>query len=212
MMTPDEMMPPNLKVILDELKAEIFSTLNCIEIGKVESINSSAQTVEASIQIKRKAQDGTSTAYPILVDVPYFVLQGGGAYLDFPVKAGDYCIILFNDRCIDSWWSTANVADPASNRKHSLSDALAIIGLNPKSSPLSMDGTWVRLLGTAGPGSEKEAARKGDAVKSVMADDSTFWTWLSAAAAVLAGLGVTVPTPTSLTGKITGGSSGVKIG
>ena len=140
-MNPDEMMPPNLKIILDEVKADIFSTFNCIQIGKISKVTSSEQTVEIELQIKRLAADGTSTAYPVLVDCPYFVLQGGGAYIDMPIKQGDYCIVLFNDRYIDNWWSTANVADPATARKHSLSDALAIVGLNPKTSPLDMDGS-----------------------------------------------------------------------
>lgn len=210
--TPDEIMPPNLKILLDELKAEIFSTFNCVQIGKIEKVTASEQTVEVSLQIKRLAKDGTSLFYPVLVDVPYFVLQGGGAYLDMPIAAGDYCFVLFNDRNIDTWWSTANVSDPPTNRKHSMSDGIAVIGLNPKTTPLDNDGTWVRLLGTSGPGAEAEAARKGDAIQSTATDDSTFWTWLTAAAAVLAGLGVTAPIPTSLTGKITGGSSEVKIG
>lgn len=211
-MKHDTMMPVNLKILMDELKSEIFSTFNCVQIAKVEKVTPGEQTIEASIQIKRLASDGTSTAYPILVDVPYMVLQGGGAYIDMPIKAGDYCLILFNDRNIDSWWSTANVADPPTKRKHSLSDGFAIVGFNPKTKVLDQDGTWVRVLGTSGPGAEKEAARKGDAIQSTAADDSTFWTWLTAAAAVLAGLGVAVPAPTSLTGKITGGSAGVKIG
>jgi hypothetical protein len=211
-MTPDKMMPPNIKIILDEVKADIFATFNCVQVGKISKVTSSEQTVEIELQIKRLAADGTSTKYPVLVDCPYFILQGGGAYIDMPIKAGDYCLVLFNDRNIDNWWSTANVADPATARKHSLSDALAVVGLNPKTSPLDMDGTWVRILGTSGAGNEAEAARKGDAIKSTMADDATFWAWLTAAAAVLAGLGVTVPTPTSLTGKITSGSSKVKIG
>jgi hypothetical protein len=58
-------------------------------------------------------------------------------------------------------------------------------------------------------GGEIEAARKGDAIESMMADDSKFWTWLSAAAVVLAGLGVAVPAPTSLTGKIIEGTEEV---
>jgi hypothetical protein len=55
-------------------------------------------------------------------------------------------------------------------------------------------------------------ARKEDAVQSTSTQDAVFWAWLTAAAAVLAGLGVTAPTPTSLTGKITGGSTHVKAG
>jgi hypothetical protein len=204
---PDEILPPNLKILLNEARAEIFSTLNCVQIGKIEKITPETQTVEISIQIRRLAADGTSSAHPILVDCPYFVLQGGGAYLDMPIKPGDCCIILFNDRCIDSWWATANLADPPSARKHSLSDALAIVGLNPKPSPLDMDGDWVRLLGTSGPGAEAEAGRKGDAIKSVAADDAAFWAWVTTVSAH-----VGTAAPTSLTGKITGGSSEVKIG
>lgn len=146
----EQINPPSVKVLLDEVRAEIFASLNCIQIGKIEKVTPAEQTVEISLQIKRLAADGTSTAYPMLVDCPYFVLQGGGAYIDMPIKPGDYCIVLFNDRCIDSWWSTANVADPPSTRKHSFSDALAIVGLNPKPSPLDMDGTKTRIINSAG--------------------------------------------------------------
>jgi hypothetical protein len=65
------------------------------------------------------------------------------------------------------------------------------------------DGTHVFNEGT------KEAARKGDAVQSTMTDDATFWTWIAAAGAVLTGLGVAAPIPTSLSGKITEGTSEV---
>lgn len=149
-LSPDEIVPPNLKILLNEVKAEIFATLNCIQVGKIEKVTPAAQTVEIQLQIKRLAADGTSTLYPLLVDCPYFVLQGGGAYIDMPIAPGDYCIVLFNDRCIDSWWSTANVADPPSTRKHSLSDALAIVGLNPKPSPLDMDGIKTRIINPQG--------------------------------------------------------------
>lgn len=56
------------------------------------------------------------------------------------------------------------------------------------------------------------AARTNDTVSSASIDDPIFWAWLSAAAVVLAGLGVVAPTPTSLASKITGGSSSVKVG
>jgi hypothetical protein len=211
---PDEIIPPNIKILLNELRAEIFSTLNCVQIGKIEKVTASAQTVEISLQIKRLAADGTSTAYPVLVDCPYFVLQGGGAYIDMPIKPGDYCIVLFNDRCIDSWWSTANVADPPSTRKHSFSDALAIVGLNPKPSPRAADGTWARLM--ASGGTEKEAARKGDTAKLTMSGTDI----QALAVALLATGGFTpasapAPSPTPVTftgGEITGGSSKWKIG
>ena len=149
-MSAEKLMPPELKILFDQHKAEIFATLNCVQIGKIEKVTASEQTVEISLQIRRLAEDGTSEAYPVLVDCPYFVLQGGGAYIDMPIAAGDYCLVLFNDRDIDNWWSTANVADPASTRKHSFSDAIAIVGLNPKTAPLAMDGTKTRIINSHG--------------------------------------------------------------
>ena len=211
-MKPDEILPANQLSVLDAFKSDIFATFHCIQIGKIEKVTPGEQTVEVTLQIRRPAADGTSSAIPLLVDVPYMVLQGGGAYIDLPITAGDYCIVLFNDRDIDTWWSTANMADPATNRKHDLSDGIAIVGLNPKTSPLPIDGAAVRILGTSGAGSEKEAARKGDAVASTATDDTAFWAWITAAGAALAALGVVAPVPSSLTGKITGGSSEVKIG
>ena len=203
--------PPDLDDVLIGLKNEIFADLNCVQIGRIQKVNSN-QTVEILLQIKRRIPDNKIADYPLLVDCPYFVLQGGGAYIDMPIKKGDICLVLFNDRNIDIWWSTENVAEPPDRRKHNLSDGFALIGINSDVNPLDNDGSFVRILGTSGPGSEAEAARKGDATLSSPADDPTFWTWLAAAAAVLAGLGVVAPIPTSLTGKISGGSSEVKIG
>ena len=149
-MSAEKLMPPELPILLKQHKDEVFATLNCVQIGKIETVKSSEQTVEISLQIRRLAEDGTSEPYPVLVDCPYFVLQGGGAYIDMPITADDYCLVLFNDRDIDAWWSTANVADPASTRKHSFSDAIAIVGLNPKTAPLGMDGTKTRIINSHG--------------------------------------------------------------
>jgi hypothetical protein len=56
---------------------------------------------------------------------------------------------------------------------------------------------------------DNPAAREGDAIQSAAADDATFWAWITAAGAVLAGLGVAAPVPTSLSGKITEGTDEV---
>ena len=145
-MKPDEILPANTLSLLEAQKADIFATFHCVQIGKIEKVTPDEQTVEVTLQIRRPAADGTSSAIPLLVDVPYMVLQGGGAYIDLPITAGDYCIVLFNDRDIDTWWSTANMADPATNRKHDLSDGIAIVGLNPKTAVLPMAGTSLGLI------------------------------------------------------------------
>ena len=150
-MLSQSVVPPDLDDVLAELKTSIFANLNCIQIGKIESINLEEQTAEIQIQTKRKKSDGTTIDYPLLVDCPIIVMQGGGAFLEFPVKTGDFCLIMFNDRNIDNWWSTANVTEPATKRKHSLSDGFALVGINPKNSVLDLSGEKVVLNATGYP-------------------------------------------------------------
>ena len=157
---------------------------------------------------RRVNNQGHVADYPLLLDCPVVVLQGGGAYIDLPIAEGDYCLVLFNDRNIDTWWDTGNVVVPRNRRKHSLSDGIALVGINPRIEVREIDGTAVRILGTSGPGSEEFAARQNDAIQSTSADDAAFWAWVSA---VSVAAGVPSP-PTSLTGRISGGSTEVKIG
>jgi len=175
-MTSQTVIPPDLDDVLAELKNSIFANMNCIQIGKIEKVNSD-QTVEINIQVKRRVQGDKIKDYPLLVDCPYVVISGGGAYLDMPIKKGDYCIVLFSDRNIDTWWDSANVKEPATRRKHNLSDGIALVGINPKTAFFKSDGGIVRLLGTSGPGSEQFAARLADEIKSTIAEDSSFWAW-----------------------------------
>jgi len=196
---------PDLDDILEQLSNDIFASLNCVQIGKIEKVNNN-QTVEIMIQVKRRVPTGTIN-YPMLVDCPYVIMQGGGAYLDMPIQAGDYCLVLFNDRNIDTWWSTANVKEPRDRRKHSLSDGIALVGINPESSSLETDGQVVRLLGASGPGSEEFAARQNDEITVDATTDPALFSWFNAVATAT---GTTAPT--SITGKISGGSTEVKIG
>jgi phage baseplate assembly protein gpV len=62
------------------------------------------------------------------VDVPVIFPRGGGCTLTFPVKAGDECLLIFADRCIDFWWQNGGVQKPVDLRMHDLSDAFAIVG------------------------------------------------------------------------------------
>lgn len=167
---PDDILPANTLSVLEAQKSDIFSTFHCVQIGKIEKVTPEEQTVEVTLQIRRPALDGTSSAIPLLVDVPYMVLQGGGAYIDLPISPGDYCIVLFNDRDIDVWWSTANMADPATTRKHDLSDGIAIVGLNPKPSPLPMQGSTVGLRGGPNKVNIDNAQEKFDALISDIID------------------------------------------
>ncbi len=129
---------PSLKDLLDLLQKQILLSLSCHHIGTVQSFDATKQTATATINYKktRFVLDATTGLYdpvlddyPILVDCPVIVLGGGNAALTFPIEQGDECLVLFNDRSIDKWFSGGMGAAVATPRLHSFSDGLILVGL-----------------------------------------------------------------------------------
>ena len=131
---------PDLTTLLQGVKDDIFATLNCAQIGTIQSFNAAKQTATVSLNFRRVVYNQTQQldappappaviAYPLLTDVPVFVLNGGGAVMTMPIGAGDTCILLFNDRNLDTWYSTGAIAQPLTPRAHSLSDGMALVGV-----------------------------------------------------------------------------------
>lgn len=137
---------PDMYIHFENLKDEIFNEINCIKKGKINSFDKTTQAATIEIQTKYQKSETEIINYPLLVDCPVFYLQGGGAYLDLPIEKGDFCLVLFNDYDIDKWFESGNIVEPNSIRKHSLSDGFALVGINPKTKVLDIDGTKVRLM------------------------------------------------------------------
>ena len=139
---------PSMNDILDSLKAEIFRDLNCVKQGELQDYDPTTATCTVKIKIKEFIDKDTdlSVSYPILADVPVMILQGGGSWIEFPIAKGDPCLLFFSDRDIDTWWSSGNETTPNTQRRHSLSDAVALVGINPKSAALALTGK-LRLFG-----------------------------------------------------------------
>lgn len=131
---------PELKNVLDMLKKDIFQTLNCHALGTIVSFNPTKQTVRVKINYKKTFYEPVGNGslryaaknidYPILADVPIIVISGGSANLTMPIKPGDSCLILFSDRDIDNWHTTGDIVPLGSARMHSISDGIALVGLN----------------------------------------------------------------------------------
>ena len=144
-MNTDRKVHPQLNDILDDFLDEVMHRINCVKIGKLTALSAN-NTATVQIQYKLASQTGTIQTFPLLLDVPVFVLQGGGAFIEFPVEVGDRCLVLFNDREIDNWWISEQVVLTNTPRKHDLSDGFALIGINSKANPLSLLGTCVRIF------------------------------------------------------------------
>lgn len=122
---------------LNQLKSLIFSTLRVAMPGIIQSFD--PDTVTATIQPALKGvTDGESNPVSLLTTVPVIFPRGGGCTLTFPVKAGDECLVIFADRCVDFWWQSGGVQEPADDRVHDLSDAFCIVG--PQSQARKISG------------------------------------------------------------------------
>ena len=112
--------------------------------GIVQSFNATKQTVVVQPAVQEKVNKNVNGSLvasdmplPQLLDVPVVILGGGGGsgtVITFPIQTGDECLVIFNDFCIDSWWSSGGSNNvQLEKRRHDLSDAIAIIG--PRSTP-----------------------------------------------------------------------------
>lgn len=119
-------------------------SLNCHALATIQSFDATKQTVTATVNYKKSyLQAGTdgvykqvAVDYPLLLDVPIYIMGGGESVITFPIQTGDTCSILFNDRDIDNWIQSGQIVPPASGRLHSMSDGIALIGVRSAQNPV----------------------------------------------------------------------------
>ena len=100
--------------------------------GIVQSFDAGKQTVTvqpALREVPKIAGVRTVKDLPLLVDVPVVLPRAGGFALTLPIQAGDECLVVFADMCIDAWYQSGGVQNQVEQRRHTLSDGIAIIGL-----------------------------------------------------------------------------------
>lgn len=99
----------------------------------VQSYDFQKQTVEAQPTIRERIVNEDKQIqyiqYPLLINVPVAFPQVGSFQFTFPISAGDECLIIFSDLSIDNWWLNGNVQNPVEQRRHDLSDGIAVFGL-----------------------------------------------------------------------------------
>jgi phage baseplate assembly protein V len=122
--------------------------------GIIQSFDEDAVTCVVSLSLKANysgrgnAKNKVAPELPLLVDVPVIFPRGGGVTLTFPIKAGDECLVVFADRCIDFWWQSGGSQERVDNRKQDLSDAFVIPGPQSQAQKISGISTSAAQLRT----------------------------------------------------------------
>ena len=100
--------------------------------GIIQSFDATTQTVTVQPTIREKMLMPDFTEewvdLPLLVDVPIVIPRAGNFLLTLPVTAGDECLVIFGDMCIDAWYSNGGIQNQIEKRRHDLSDGFAVLG------------------------------------------------------------------------------------
>lgn len=139
-------------------KKDVLLNLNAHHIGTVQSFNAAKQTATATINYKKtffqlNAATGVYNPvlfdYPELVDCPVIFLGGAATALTFPVAQGDECLVLFNDRDMDNWFTGGGGGAVATPRLHSFADGIILVGLRSLGNVLqNVDAVRATLRGS----------------------------------------------------------------
>lgn len=125
---------PSLYSVLNTLKDCINYNLDCVKVATVLEFNPALMTVKCRVNSKRMVklkQDGNQVlkSYPDIYAKCHFFGWGniGSVY---PIEPGMEGLLLFNDREIETWFTTSDGGNLAYDRCHDLTDALFICGLH----------------------------------------------------------------------------------
>ena len=138
-----------LQQVFSEFANSLKVYFHCVKIGEIVEFKKETQT--AKVKILHIMDENYNTTlekemeYPLLGDVPVVIMGGGGTYISHPINVGDQCLLLFCDYMIDNWWVTGEAKPSIVPRKHDLSDAIAIVGLNATPKAIQEYSDYLKL-------------------------------------------------------------------
>ncbi len=149
---PTEYEPSIAGVVGRSIERRLLAVHTCIP-ARVERWDASKGLVDAQplVMAYKRGRSGGREAYVlgVAVDVPVLFTGGGGGPGEgfrqtYPVQPGDIALLLCSEASLDKWLERGDVVDPEDDRRHHLSDGIAIVGLRPAVSPwtgISADAT-----------------------------------------------------------------------
>lgn len=114
----------------DALRARLAASMHFALPGIVQSFDPDTQTADIQPAVHDHLRDGTPVEYPLLRSVPVYLPPATD--ITWSISAGDSCLVIFSDTCIDEWF-LGTEPNETSTRRHSLSDAFAFVGFQPRS-------------------------------------------------------------------------------
>ncbi len=140
-MSNDQPQTPSLPGVIDGAISARLKNLRVALPARVETYDASTQTCSCQPLVYDGYFDETGTRQaeklPVIASVPV-MFPGSGAYSEtWPLKAGDTVLLVFSSSSIDRWLANGGEVDPIDDRRHHLTDAIAIPGIRTLPAALS---------------------------------------------------------------------------
>lgn len=140
------MADPTLSEVIKKAIDQTLINIHTSMPGVIESYDPATGLASVKPSLKRKyAGETESTEYPVVSGVPVIFPRVANAFLRVPVAKGDNVLLVFSERSLDKWMEKGGAVAPEDPAKFGLNDAVAILGLYPKTDPLSPNGSNTSL-------------------------------------------------------------------
>lgn len=146
----------NLRRAIKDTINHSLANLHTATISKVTKVDD--KTINCKPVINRYI-NGANVELPEFIEVPPIFMYGGTSYTAHPISVGDYCLLIFTERCFDRWYVGDDFVLPAEYRMHDYSDGFALVGILPQASAISIPSVITRIGDTIQNG---DITRTGD--------------------------------------------------
>lgn len=123
-------LPADLSQTLSASGSKTAANINCMRIGVIQEFY--AENLTAQVKLVDKKVTGLNPdGSQILQEYPpvYAKVCYCNPFCTFPLTQGMECILLFNDRELETWFINGGSNIQAYPRMHDLTDAVAIVGI-----------------------------------------------------------------------------------
>jgi len=128
------------------MNRQLYETLDIAIKTAMANMHTSTVAIVTGVQDKtiscqpviQRTVDGQAITLPEFIEVPPVFMQGGTSYTAHPIAVGDYCLLVFSERCFDRWYDGIDFRPPAEYRMHDYSDGFAFVGINPRAKAITI--------------------------------------------------------------------------
>jgi len=138
----------SLFTVIQSHISKLKDTLYTNSIGEIVAVNitgNSISSVDVRPSVNRLYNDGEERLKPVIHNVPVVFPSGGGGIISFPLSVGDTVLLVFGREDISNFLKDKRLGRPATQRKFSINDAIAIPCLTPFSDTLNPSKDKVEL-------------------------------------------------------------------